>query len=501
MNVILLMIDSLNRTYLSPYGNKEIRTPNFERLARRCVTMDNHWTGSLPTMPCRHEIAAGRYDYLWRHWGPLEPYDVTLAKLCGQAGQVSMLLTDCYHYFQSGSGNYHMDFTGWEFFRGHEEDNWVTDVIEPPRIYRYSIAERGEKAAPYVRNTARFRDERDFFGPRLLNRAAEWLDYNHTHKNFFLMIDSFDVHEPFHVPPPYDTMYDPGFTGEFPVWANYGPAGKVYPPEIMRHIRAQYMGKITMFDKWLGAVLDRFDRYNLWDNSLVLVTADHGHHLGEHGWLGKNKAPFFSHLTHIPLFVSFPGVKPGAGKRSRLLTSAVDMYPTIAEALGLKIPKDYVIHGYSMLPALRGKASRIRDIAHTSYFGYPVAVTDGRYVLHKFAARADNQPLFVYGINLDAFHKRTPEPYRNGELGRFLPYTDTPVFRVPMKKPHTIEKATEVKAARQPNLLFDLRVGDDIAQDIHDKNPQAVARLKKALIKDFKRIGAPAEQFERLGLR
>ena len=104
MNVILIMVDSLNRTYLEPYGNDWIKTPNFNRLAERCVTCDRHWTGSLPTMPCRHEVMAGRHEYLWRGWGPLEPYDVTLAQLCREKDQVSMLLTDCYHYFQEGSG-------------------------------------------------------------------------------------------------------------------------------------------------------------------------------------------------------------------------------------------------------------------------------------------------------------------------------------------------------------------------------------------------------------
>ncbi len=75
MNVILIMIDSLNRTYLSPYGNAWIDTPNFQPLAERCLTMDQHWAGSLPTMSARREVMAGRHEYPWRGWGPLEPYE------------------------------------------------------------------------------------------------------------------------------------------------------------------------------------------------------------------------------------------------------------------------------------------------------------------------------------------------------------------------------------------------------------------------------------------
>ena len=496
MNVVLVMVDSLNRTYLSPYGNDWIQTPNFERLAKRCVTVDGHWTGSLPTMPTRHEVMAGRHEYPWRGWGPLEPFDVTLAQLCREHKQVAMLLTDTYHYFQEGSGNYHMDFTGWEFFRGHESDNWITDPIDPPRIYRAMLEEKGEGGKPYMRNTARFRSERDFFGPRLFNAAAEWLDRNHTHDGFFLMIDSFDVHEPFHVPPPYDTMYDPDFVGEWPIWSKYGPVGQ-YPPEVVKHIRAQYAGKVTMLDKWFGLVLDRMDRYGLWDDTLVVVTSDHGHHVGEHGFLGKNRPPLYRHLANIPLFMGMPGMAPSPGSRGPWLTSQIDLYPTLAEALGLDVPDGYVIHGTSLLPLLRGEAERVRENAFTAYFGHPMTVTDGRWVLHKQPVREDNSPLYRYGINLEPFHKRTPEPYRNAETGRFLPYTDAIVYRVPVRGRASFEPKP-VAADRPKDLLFDLDVGE--AQNLVDQHPDVVARLTAALIAEFRRLGVPAEQFERLGL-
>ena len=499
MNVVVVMIDSLNRTYLEPYGNDWIKTPNFNRLAERCVTCDKHWTSSLPTMPCRHEVMAGRHEYLWRGWGPLEPYDVTLAQLCGEKNQVSMLLTDCYHYFQEGSGNYHMDFTGWEFFRGHETDNWVTDVIEPPRIYDAMLEDKGDKGAPYMRNTARFRDERDFFAPRLFNRAAEWLDNNHTHEDFFLVVDSFDVHEPFHVPPPYDQMYDPDFVGEWSIWNNYGSAD-TFDPAVLKHIRAQYAGKVTMLDKWMGLVLDRMGRYGLWDNTLLLVTSDHGHHLGEHGWVGKNKPPLYSHLANIPLFVSMPGMAPASGSRGDWLTSQIDMYPTIAEALGLAVPDEYVIHGYSMLPALRGEAEAIRATAHTGYFGFPVAITDGQYVLHRYPVQADNSPLASYGINLEAFHKRSKAPYVKGEPGKHLPYTDATVFRVPVKERASFEPQTAATEEPTKDLLFDLSVGEDDSQNQLQAQPDVAARLRSALTAELKRIQAPEEQLLRLGL-
>ena len=499
MNVVLIMIDSLNRTYLSPYGNDWIDTPNFERLADQAVTVESHWTGSLPTMPCRHEVMAGRHEYLWRGWGPLEPFDVTLAQLCKENKQVCMFLTDCYHYFQEGSGNYHMDFTGWEFFRGHETDNWITDPIEPRRLYRQMLEEKGEGGEAYMRNTSHFRDESDFFSPVLFDAAADWLDRNHEHEDFLLMVDSFDVHEPFHVPPPYDLMYDPDFVGEWPIWNKYGPVD-TYPPEIVKHIRAQYAGKVTMLDKWMGLVIDRMDRYGLWDNTLVIVTSDHGHHLGEHGWIGKNRPPLYRHFANIPLFLSMPGMAPEPGSRGDWLTSQIDMYPTIAEALGLHVPDDYTIHGTSLLPLLRGETEAVREIAHTGYFGFPIAVTDGRHILHKYPVRPDNSPLASYGINLEAFHKRSEAPYVKGETGQFLPYTEATVFRVPVKQRASFEPETEAKQEPTKDLLFDFAIGEEDSQNQLGAQPQVAERLQAALVQELKRLHAPQEQFERVGL-
>lgn len=500
MNVVLLMIDSLNRNYLSPYGAKDSRTPNFDRLAKHCVTMEQHWTGSLPTMPARHEVVAGRYDYLWKGWGPLEPYDVTLAQMCRSKDVISMLLTDTYHYFQEGACNFHTDFEGWELLRGHERDTWKTAPVENVQsIYKPMIREKADRCMRYVRNTSDFRDERDFFGPRLMSRAAEWLDDNHMLDKFFFMIDSFDVHEPFHVPPPYDKMFDPDYEGETFIWSNYGDASQ-YSPEVVNNIRAQYKGKIAMFDKWMGLLLDRMDRYNLWDNTMVIVTTDHGVHLGEYGQLGKNQPPYYTLLTQIPLFIWHPEMKLQPGSRSKALTSTIDIYPTVAEALGLEIPKNYTYHGYSMMPFLTGQSENVREFTHTGYYGAGVVATDGKYALHKFP-NADNQPLNLYGIRLERFHSRVTDPYQRGEAGQFLPYTDCKVFKVPMAAPPAQGKSELAIKGMRPSMLFDLEKGDDdLSLNIIDKHPEIAEALRQKLAEDFKRIQAPEEQFVRLGL-
>ncbi len=68
-------------------------------------------------------------------------------------------------------------------------------------------------------------------------------------------------------------------------------------------VRAQFAGKMTMVDHWFGRILEQLDQLHLWENTVIIVTADHGHYLGEHGWMGKPVAPLYNTLAHTPLMV------------------------------------------------------------------------------------------------------------------------------------------------------------------------------------------------------
>ena len=74
-HVVVLLLDSLNRHLIGPYGGEEFDTPNLDRLAARSVRFERHVTGSLPCMPARHDLLTGTLDFLWRPWGSLELWD------------------------------------------------------------------------------------------------------------------------------------------------------------------------------------------------------------------------------------------------------------------------------------------------------------------------------------------------------------------------------------------------------------------------------------------
>ncbi len=116
MKTVFLLFDTLNRHSLGPYGG--VSTPNFERLARRSVTFDKHYVGSLPCMTARRDMHAGRMHFLHRSWGPLEPYDDSFVRMLGENGTYTHLSTDHMHYFREGGATYHTCFTTYDFIRG-----------------------------------------------------------------------------------------------------------------------------------------------------------------------------------------------------------------------------------------------------------------------------------------------------------------------------------------------------------------------------------------------
>src|SRR5215216_3277515 len=131
MKAIMVMFDSLNRRLLSPYGCDWVHTPNFQRLAEKTVTFENCYVASMPCMPARRELHTGRYNFLHRSWGPLEPFDDSAPEILKQNGVYTHLVTDHVHYFSDGGATYHGRYSSYEFNRGQEGDMWK-GFVQPP---------------------------------------------------------------------------------------------------------------------------------------------------------------------------------------------------------------------------------------------------------------------------------------------------------------------------------------------------------------------------------
>jgi arylsulfatase A-like enzyme len=495
-NVLLITIDSLRRDFLGAYRDRphvvdyDVATPNLDRFADRAAVFDTHYAGSLPCMPQRREFLCGVREFLWRPWGPVEAFDETVPALAGEVGATTQLVTDHYHYFEHGGQGYYEDYHGFEFVRGHETDQWRTAPRRPDRNLLRKIP-RGDvdpdDPAPddqsqYARNVADFDelDERDFFAPKVFTRTAEWLKDNRAWDKWFCYVDSFDVHEPFHCPEPYASMYtheDPT-DPDLPLWPEYAPVEEQgFDDRQLEFVRSQFVGKVTMVDRWFGRVLDRLDREDAWDDTVVVVTTDHGYMLGEHGYLAKNYMPVYDEIAHVPLLVWHPD---GRDDRIDATTSAVDIYPTLLESLGASVPER--THGRSLGPLLRRETDDHREFALYGYFGADACITDGRYTY--FLPGDDETTVNVYST--------MQMPRKNGDAEvASAPFTENALWRYPSH--------SGSQQAPEP-MLFDTRDDPRQTNNIAAEAADERERMRGLLVDALDELGAPDEQYERLGL-
>ena len=505
VNVILIQLDSLNRHFLEAYGNDWVRAPNIKAFARRAAVFDRHYAGSLPCMPARREMWAGVEEFWWRGWGPLEPFDRTAAHLANRAGVVTQLVTDHYHLFEWGAHNYHEDFQGYEFIRGHEHDNHRTDpVTEVPAWARKMVARHGEGGLTYLRNVQDFRREEDFFGPKVMNATAAWLERNHAHERFYLHVDCFDVHEPFHIPEPYRSMYTADDPAEHNPWPPYGrtddPAMGL-PPEEVAWVRAQFAGKLTMLDAWFGRVLEALDRHDLWERTAVIVTTDHGHYLGEHNRMGKPGSPMWHTLCHIPLVAWVPG-GPRNGGRVDAITQTVDVYATVLDLLGVPLEPRDGVHSRSFAPVLRGETGAHREHALYGYANLRVGVTTGDDLTLLRDHDPGAAPAHWYTMQVEHMNHRSASArerrqfdFPDLEAGRFIPGEVTPVWRMRAESGDV-----RTMSAPRPDLLFDNRADPGQERNLAKDRPEHVRRLEGVLREHMRALRVPEEQYARLRL-
>ena len=193
----------------------------------------------------------------------------------------------------------------------------------------------------YCQNVKEFVGEDDCLPARTFSAAVDWLMKCADRGPFLLQVESFDVHEPFHVPAPYASMYMAGIEGtsaDYNIWPPY----QVYAdleafmaqttPGELGFLKAQYCGKTSLVDTWLGRFMGTPDTLGLWDDTMVIFTTDLGHDLGERGLLAKQYPHRDSHAD-IPLFIWHPR-RPGTGRRVPALIQTVDLFSTIIAAAG-----------------------------------------------------------------------------------------------------------------------------------------------------------------------
>jgi arylsulfatase A-like enzyme len=396
MNVVLVVFDTLRKDAVGSYGLTppwdlgRIATPNLDALARDSVQLTSAYPESLPTLCARRAIYTGQRTYPFHNgdfralkgdfvgvapgWGPIPNEQHTLSEILQEAGYRTALISDLYHQFKP-SKNFWRGFDQWTFIRGQETDTARSgpgptqeelDQLIPRRLQELRRATRGTARLPgnldsfstacILNMRDRVREEL-WFNAQVFQEAARWLEQNRDAERFFLTVESFDPHEPWFVPEHYRRAYD-NSDGQEQVLSPYAEILDLEPALVQR-TRANYAGLVTMCDRWFGHLMESLRVLGLLENTLVIVTSDHGHSIWERrGYIGKRGYPSDPEVVDIPTFVRHPnGV--GAGTIVDAWIQHHDIAPTILEALGIAPPEP--VDGRSFWGTLLDGAPSARD--------------------------------------------------------------------------------------------------------------------------------------------
>ena len=482
------MFDSLNRRSLPPYGCDWVHAPNFKRLAEHSVVFDNSYAGSLPCMPARRELHTGRYNFLHRGWGPLEPFDDSMPEILKKKKIYTHLVSDHYHYWEDGGLTYHNRYSSWEISRGQEGDLWKGEVKDPEIPEHVPTMREGSASwrHDWV-NRKYMQKEEDQPQAVTFKKGLEFIETNHEENNWFLHIETFDPHEPYFTQQKYKDLYKHDYDGPHFDWPNYTMVKET--PEQVQHCRLENAALVSMCDHYLGKVLDAMDKHDMWKDTMLIVNTDHGFFLGEKNWWAKMIQPFYNEVTNTPLFIWDPRSKVKNERRSALVQT-IDLAPTILEFFGVRIPKD--MQGKALKDTIESDV-KVRDAALMGIHGGHVNVINDRYVYMRAPARRRNKPLYDYThmpTHMTGFF--TLRELRTVELAEPFSFTK----RCKTMKIDSINFMSN--AHNHGTLLFDLQ------SDPNQENPLTDAEIEKRMIKllveKMKENEAPLEQYERLGL-
>ncbi|MFC1735745.1 sulfatase [Candidatus Hydrogenedentota bacterium] len=370
MNVFVIIADSLRKDHVGCYGNDWIKTPNFDKFAGESAKFTEAYPEGLPTGPARAAMWTGKYTLPFHSWKNFTDDDVLLPELLWDKGYEKAMITDVYHMHRP-KRNWGRGYQYTHFIRGQEEDPYLIDPdIEVDMDSVWVDDGKGpdghnfRQTYQYLKNTAHWKGSEDTFVAQTVKEGVNWIEKTGKKDNLFLWLDCFDPHEPWDPPEEFHT-YNPGYKGKKVMNPTPGLVEGYLTPEELQETRALYAGEVSLVDHWIGHFLDYLKDNGFYDNSLIMITSDHGEPLGEHGVLRKCRSWSHFELSEIPWLIRHPeGI--GAGKSIDAFVQLSDLTPTVLDYLGMERP-DYM-HGLSLLPLMSGEKEKLRDFAISGWY-------------------------------------------------------------------------------------------------------------------------------------
>jgi len=378
-NVLLITLDQFRADCLSIAGHPLVRTPNLDRLAQQGVRLTKHYSQCAPCSPGRASLYTGMYQMNHRvvaNGTPLDRRFDNVALLAQRAGYSPVLFgytdqatdpRDIADPNDSRLNSYEEVLPGFDckLFIPEPHTLWIEHLrangFDVPMNAQQALLSEPSRPAEFGMSAF------------LTDHFLAWL--REQDGSWFAHASYLRPHPPYSAAGKWSTAYDPAdvpmplspsderhpfhdFALQIPGAAAPTDESKV------RHMIAQYYGMIGDVDEQLGRVWDTLVELGMWENTVIIVTADHGEQLGDHGL--KEKLGFFDQSYHILGIVRDPLHASQHGTEVTEFTENIDIVPTIAEALGQPVPKQ--CDGLPLTPFLRGEPlPQWRDAASYEY--------------------------------------------------------------------------------------------------------------------------------------
>ena len=483
MNILFIMYDQLRFDYLSCAGHPFLHTPNFDRVAEMGVRFTNAYVQSPVCGASRMSFYTGRYvsshGASWNGF-PLRIGEMTLGDHLRSAGMGCWLIGKTHMKADAagmerlglqpdseiGARQAECGFDVWSRDDGlwaYGPDGFYDERRSPYNEYLKSLGyasenpwadfanagvdEGGNLASGWMManadRPANIREEHSET-PWLTREAIAFIDQ--ATGPWCAHVSYIKPHWPYIVPAPYHAMFGPEHVptavrdaaereNAHPVYDAF-MKGKIAAAfqrdEVRGKVIPAYMGLVKQCDDQLGLLLDHLEATGRLQDTMIVLTSDHGDYLGDH-WMGE-KDLFHEPSVKVPLIIFDPRATADAtrGTTCDALVETIDLAPTFVEAAGGTIA-DHILEGRSLLPWLRGEAPDWRDhvISEYDYSAHPVAnvlgvppkdcrlfmVFDGRYKL-MHAEGGFRPMLFDLEADPDEFNDLAKTDTHQAEIDR-----------------------------------------------------------------------------------
>jgi arylsulfatase A-like enzyme len=345
-NVVVLLIDTMRADKLRPWNPRtRVRTPAIDRLAEEGTVFEAAHSPENWTKPSVASVLTGLYPLTH---GARQSESVL--------GQRALMLSE--HMKAHG-------FTTGSFIA----NGYVSD--------RFGFDQGWDYYTNYIR------EGKNTDASHVFADAGDWVEQNRD-KRFFLYVQTIDPHVPYDPPEEYLRMYDareytgpvqPRLTADLLEKAKRNPPAVTFTDRDRERIEALHDGEVSQHDSELGRFIERLKRLGIYDDTLFVVTADHGEEFNDHGSWGHGHS-VYEELLHVPLLFRMKDAIP-AGRRVAQSVGTLSIPATVLQLAGVDPMPD--VEGPSLLPYIDGNVPPRPSVAFSDFMDDRRVITVGRW--------------------------------------------------------------------------------------------------------------------------